>query len=188
MITRKAKSAAKAPQKKPRAQTASGAKAVKKAPAPPPPPPPPAASFEASPVHLIHRAEQCAADIFARVTPAGLLTPRQYTILTAIEATPGISQTGLVEKTGIDRSTLADIIRRMLEKDLLQRQRTAEDARAYAVKLTRKGTSMLKKMRPFAEQVDQALLKAIPKDRRDVFLAVLSQMVETLSSRDEPTQ
>ena len=34
----------------------------------------------------------------------------------------GISQTGLVEKTGIDRSTLADIVRRMIEKGLVQRQ------------------------------------------------------------------
>lgn len=176
MSTRKPKTAAKASPKTVSAKTVSGGK---KASVP---------VSQMSPAHLIHRAEQCAADIFARVAPAGQLTPRQFTILAAIETDPGISQTGLVDKTGIDRSTLADIIRRMLEKDLLQRQRTAEDARAYAVKLTRKGANLLKKMRPIADQVDKELLKAIPKDRKDVFLSVLAQMVESLSSRDDATQ
>jgi MarR family transcriptional regulator, temperature-dependent positive regulator of motility len=176
MSTRKTKSAAKAPQKTVSAKTVPSAKKTV------------APINNHSPAHLIHRAEQCAADIFARLAPAGQLTPRQLTILAAIEADPGISQTGLVEKTGIDRSTLADIIRRMLEKDLLQRQRTAEDARAYAVKLTRKGTNLLKKMQPYAEQVDRELLKAIPKERKDVFLAVLAQMVASLTERDDETQ
>jgi len=115
------------------------------------------APFAFSATHLIHRAEQCAADIFARIAPQGLLTPRQYAILLAIEENEGISQTGLVEKTGIDRSTLADIVRRMIEKGLVQRQRTTEDARAYAVRLTRKGTSMLRKMRPYADEVDRQI-------------------------------
>jgi DNA-binding MarR family transcriptional regulator len=181
MNTRKAKTASKANQKNVSAKQP--AASAKKAAAPAVSP-----SATSSPAHLIHRAEQCAADIFARIAPAGQLTPRQLTILTAIDADPGISQTGLVEKTGIDRSTLADIIRRMLEKDLLQRQRTAEDARAYAVKLTRKGANLLKKMRPYADQVDRELLKAIPKDRKDVFLSVLEQMVESLSTRDDQTQ
>jgi DNA-binding MarR family transcriptional regulator len=176
MNTRKTKAASKAPKKTVRAKTVSD---NKKSSVP---------VSQMSPAHLIHRAEQCAADIFARVAPAGQLTPRQFTILAAIETDPGISQTGLVEKTGIDRSTLADIIRRMLEKDLLQRQRTAEDARAYAVKLTRKGAGLLKKMRPVADQVDRELLKAIPKDRKDIFMSVLAQMVESLSARDDGTQ
>lgn len=144
--------------------------------------------YQGSVTHLIHRAEQCAGDIFARVAPTGVLTPRQFAILESIGESPGISQTGLVEKTGIDRSTLADIVRRMLEKDLVQRQRTAEDARAYAVKLTRKGANTLKKMRPHANAVDQQLLAAIPKEHREPFLAILAQMVATLSKRDdEPT-
>jgi DNA-binding MarR family transcriptional regulator len=135
--------------------------------------------------HLIHRAEQCAGNIFANEAPGGILTPRQYAILEAISDNPGISQTGLVERTGIDRSTLADIVRRMLDKDLVQRQRTAEDARAYAVKLSRKGTNTLKKMRPRADAVDKQLMNAIPKQHREVFLSVLAQMVSTLTEGDD---
>jgi DNA-binding MarR family transcriptional regulator len=135
--------------------------------------------------HLIHRAEQCAGDIFAKMTPDGQLTPRQFAILDEIADNPGISQTGLVDRTGIDRSTLADIVRRMLDKGLIQRERTAEDARAYAVKLTRKGTDARKKMKPLAQTVDKQLLAAVPKAHREIFVSVLAEMVTNLQ-QDEP--
>jgi DNA-binding MarR family transcriptional regulator len=138
--------------------------------------------FEGSASHLLHRAEQSATDIFSRIAPAGTLTPRQYAILVAIEANQGLSQTGLVENTGIDRSTLADIVRRMLDKGLVQRERTADDARAYAVRLTRKGGNMLKKMRPFADEADRQIIDAIPAEQRKVFLSVLNHMVQTLAA------
>ncbi len=174
MSTRKTKPANRAPEK--RASAKKSPATQKKAALP---------AFEGSVTHLVHRAEQCAGDIFTRIAPTGMITPRQFAILEAIEQNPGISQTGLVDKTGIDRSTLADIVRRMLDKGLVQRERTAEDARAYAVKLTRKGTNTLKKMRPHAEEADRQMLAAIPKEHRDMFLSVLSQMVETLSKRNE---
>jgi DNA-binding MarR family transcriptional regulator len=89
--------------------------------------------LERSPIHLLHRAGQCAGDIFQSEMSDGNLTPRQYAVLYTVSQNEGLSQTNLVERTGIDRSTLADIIRRMLKKGLLQRRRTKEDARAYAV-------------------------------------------------------
>jgi DNA-binding MarR family transcriptional regulator len=137
-----------------------------------------------SATHLIHRAEQCAADLFARIIPQGLPTPRQYAILVAIDENEGVSQTGLVTKTGIDRSTLADIVRRMIEKGLVQRQRTNEDARTYAVRLTRKGATMLRKMRPYAEEVDNRILGSLPEEYRHVFLEALKHMVQDLTEPD----
>jgi DNA-binding MarR family transcriptional regulator len=142
-------------------------------------------AFQSSPTHLLHRAEQCAADIFTRIAPAGLLTPRQYAILAAIQANDGISQTGLVEKTGIDRSTLADIVRRMLDKGLVQRERTTEDARAYAVHLTRKGSEMLRKMKPYAEEVDRQILQSIPEEYRQAFFVMLNGLVKDLAEPGE---
>jgi DNA-binding MarR family transcriptional regulator len=141
-------------------------------------------SASLSATHLIHRAEQVAADIFARTAPQGMLTPRQYAILVAIEENEGVSQTGLVAKTGIDRSTLADIVRRMIEKGLVQRQRTTEDARTYAVRLTRKGSGMLRKMRPHAEEVDRQILQALPEEHRDLFVNLLNHLVGQLAEED----
>jgi len=142
-------------------------------------------ALDGSVSHLIHRAEQCSTDLFGSTAPNGLLTPRQFAILDAIKDNPGISQTGLVSITGIDRSTLADIVRRLLERDMVQRERTEKDARAYSVKLTRKGAGTVKKMQPHAESVDKEILAALPKDQRALFVQMLSQLVQSLSERTE---
>ncbi len=94
-----------------------------------------------SPVHLLHRVGQCAEELFQAEIGDADLTARQLAVLTAVAQEEGLSQTGIVERTGIDRSTLADIVPRLSKKGLLQRRRTREDARAYAVKLTDEGGS-----------------------------------------------
>ena len=92
----------------------------------------------------------------------GDLTPRQYAVLLDRSLNEGLSQTDLVENTGIDRSTLADIVRRMLKKGLLQRRRTKEDARAYAVKLTDEGWRALRAADPWPSRVDERILTVLP--------------------------
>lgn len=139
-----------------------------------------AARLERSPIHLLHRAGQCAGDIFQLEMGGGDLTPRQYAVLITVSQHEGLSQTHLVEKTGIDRSTLADIVRRMLKKGLLQRRRTKEDARAYAVKLTDEGWRALKATDPVARRVDDKILAVLPSNQRDRFVQDLNTIVQSI--------
>lgn len=139
-----------------------------------------AARLERSPIHLLHRAGQCAGDIFQLEMGGGDLTPRQYAVLITVSQHEGLSQTHLVEKTGIDRSTLADIVRRMLKKGLLQRRRTKEDARAYAVKLTEEGWRSLKATDPVARRVDDKILAVLPSNQRERFVQDLNTIVQSI--------
>jgi DNA-binding MarR family transcriptional regulator len=133
-----------------------------------------------SPSHLLHRAGQCAAEIFHAEMKDGDLTPRQLAVLVTVANNEGVSQTGLVERTGIDRSTLADIVSRMLKKGLLQRRRTKEDARAYAVKLTEEGRRILRSSDPLAKKVDERILEALPSKQREQFIGLLLSIVDRL--------
>jgi DNA-binding MarR family transcriptional regulator len=144
--------------------------------------------LERSPIHLLHRAGQCASDIFQGEMGLGDLTPRQYAVLVAVSQNEGVSQTHLVEKTGVDRSTLADIVRRMLKKGLLQRRRTKDDARAYAVKLTDEGWRVLKAADPLAKRVDDRILAALPGQQRERFLQDLNAIVEALGTLQEKVE
>ena len=110
----------------------------------------------------------------------GDLTPRQLAVLTTVAQNEGVSQTRLVDRTGIDRSTLADIVRRMQRKGLLQRRRTKEDARAYAVKLTDEGRRLLRLAEPLAKRVDDRILEALPARQREQFVDDLLAIVDTL--------
>ena len=145
--------------------------------------------LERSPLHLLHRAGQCAAEVFQAELGGGDLTPRQFAVLVTVSQNEGLSQTHLVERTGIDRSTLADIVRRMLKKGLLQRRRTKEDARAYAVKLTEEGWRVLKSAEPLSRKVDDRILSALPAGQRDKLLQDLNSIVQVLGRMQakEPT-
>jgi DNA-binding MarR family transcriptional regulator len=140
-----------------------------------------------SPIHLLHRAGQCAGDVFQAEMANGDLTPRQYAILLTVAQNEGLSQTHLVEKTGIDRSTLADIVRRLLKKGLLQRRRTKDDARAYAVKLTEEGVRVLKTAEPMAKKVDDRILAALPNQQRERFVQDLNTIVKALGTVNPAT-
>lgn len=137
--------------------------------------------LDLSPVHLLHRAGQCAGDAFAAEITERDLTPRQFAVLLTVSQNEGLSQTALVERTGIDRSTLADVVRRMLKKGLLQRRRTKEDARAYSVKLTEEGWRVLRSTEPKASRVDERILSVLPQRQRTQFLEDLSRIVEEMS-------
>lgn len=136
----------------------------------------------ASALHLLHRAGQCADELFAVSIGDSDLTPRQYAVLRAVDGNDEPSQTTLVEMTGIDRSTLADIVRRLVEKGLLSRKRTRRDARMYAVRLTEKGQAALRRAEPVARSTDERLLSAIPQREREVFLDALNRIVQMIGS------
>lgn len=134
-----------------------------------------------SAIHLLHRAGQCAGDVFLRKVKEAGLTPRQYAVLLTVAQQEGLNQTDLVERTGIDRSTLADIIRRMLSKGLISRQRMVKDARAYAVFITDHGRSVLKTAAPGAADADERILAALPADQREAFLDTLQMLVSNIN-------
>jgi DNA-binding MarR family transcriptional regulator len=107
-------------------------------------------------------------------------------VLRAVADTEEPSQTTLVEMTGIDRSTLADIVRRLVERRLLQRKRTRHDARMYAVRLTSSGQNALKGAEPMAKKTDEKLLSTFSSQERDNFLRLLSKVVSALQESEPP--
>ena len=128
-------------------------------------------------MHLLHRAGQCAVDMFAAEARNSGLTPRQFAVLTVVAEEEGLTQTDLVERTGIDRSTLADIVARMLARGLIQRRRAKDDARAYAIKLSPQGARALRDAQPGATAADQKLLAMLPPAKRQEFLDSLNLIV-----------
>lgn len=134
--------------------------------------------FNASLMHQFHRASQLADDAFSTAAAKHDLTPRQFVVLSATAKHDGLSQTSIVHMTGIDRSTIADIIRRMTRTGLLTRRRTKEDARAYAVKITDQGREVLESTKGIVGEVDEALLGRIPPDHREEFRRSLAALLQ----------
>jgi DNA-binding MarR family transcriptional regulator len=129
--------------------------------------------LDTSPGHLLRRANQYANDLYANEQDAKILTQRQFAVLYAIDQKEGMSQTELVEATGIDRSTLADMIVRMQKRDLLARKRTEEDQRANSVRITAAGRRALKAVMPAVTKSEARILDALPQRLRADFIKCL---------------
>jgi DNA-binding MarR family transcriptional regulator len=129
-----------------------------------------------SPLALLHRASQRADNLFAQHIGNGQLTPRQFAVLKAVSEADGLSQTAIMSATGIDRSTTAELVRRLVSGGLLQRRRTRRDARIYAVRITTRGRQALAAAEPAARATDAALLSLLPASRRAVFLEALASI------------
>ena len=137
------------------------------------------AVLDQSPSHLLHRALQRALDIYAEAFGDSGITQRQFALLAAADERDGATQADLVRITGIDRSTLADIARRMIGKGLLERERSNVDARANAVRLTDAGRAVLAEARPKMAGADARLLKLISgHGRRTTFVSLLRDLAK----------
>ena len=122
---------------------------------------------------LLHRAGQLADDAFVRRSTVQL-TPRQFAVLSCVAEEDGLSQTAIVERTGVDRSTLADLIPRLLGKGLLRRSRSKEDARRNEVHLTARGRSVLKSGLIAARRTDEVILECLTYRQRQALLGALA--------------
>jgi DNA-binding MarR family transcriptional regulator len=141
-------------------------------------------TLKSSPGHLLRRAQQYAHDLYAKqVGPKGP-TPRQFEVLHTVAQNEGLSQTDLVHATGIDRSTLADMIARMIKKGLLSRQRTKDDARANAVSITAAGKRMLASATAAVNKAEAATIGVLPASQRSAFMKALSAYAEALDKME----
>ena len=145
--------------------------------------------FSRSPSHLLKRAAQYATYIYMGEVGKSGLTQRQFTVLLAVDNNDGKSQTELVKLTGIDRSTLADLVARLLAQGYLQRRRTKDDGRTNAIRITTVGKKMLKMAQPGADEVDRQLLSLVPSGDRKTFLdnlAVLAAEMDKIEEKEPP--
>ena len=135
-------------------------------------------ALERSPSHLLHRVLQLALNIYAEETGAEAITQRQYAVLTAVLSHEGCTQSDLVKATGIDRSTLAELVARLIGKGLISRERSVLDARANRVALTDAGKAAVEDAAPRVATADKRIMALIPTAKRDSFLKTLRDMTK----------
>ena len=128
-------------------------------------------------VHLIHRAGQLADEVFSKTIPD--VTARQGVVLAVMGGDPnGYSQTQLVDLTGIDRSTMADLMRRLERKGMIVRKRSRADARRMVCKLTPDGQKVARAICKMQGQTDDELLANVPARFRVAFKIGLEHLAK----------
>jgi DNA-binding MarR family transcriptional regulator len=109
--------------------------------------PPELAAF---PGYLLARLGEASSRRFRGALEPQGLHPRQFGVLTIVDAHPGLSQYQLHELTGIDTSSMVAIIDELEERGLAERRARPEDRRVRSIFLTEAGEQALASMRKLA--------------------------------------
>jgi DNA-binding MarR family transcriptional regulator len=133
--------------------------------------------LSASVGHLLRRAQQRGAAIYA--TEIGRdLSSRQFSVLISVSQNPGLAQIDLVQRIGIDRSTLSALVDRLVKRDMLTRERIVTDQRADVLLITPKGQAAVRKRIPGAHEVNRQIMQMLPADLRPAFVTALTILAE----------
>ena len=126
--------------------------------------------------HLIRRCQQRAVDLFVDEVGEDGPNPRQFAVLISVYQNPGMSQTALVVASGIDRSTLTEVLRRMIDRGMISKRRAAEDQRTNALFLTDEGRATLDAAFEDAERVQERILRPVAEADRNDAIALLTAL------------
>jgi DNA-binding MarR family transcriptional regulator len=132
--------------------------------------------FTSAPGHLIRRAQQLHTIVWREIVGEAL-TSVQFAILVALDAEPGIDQRTLAERVSLDTSSMAEVCARLLERDLVARERDPCDRRRYVLSLTELGGATLRETAPLVDEVGRRLLEPLPADEHAELIRLLSVLL-----------
>lgn len=101
------------------------------------------------------------------------ITAPQFSVLSAIVSSPGIDQRSVVATTFVDRSTVAKVIGRLADHDLIQVSRNQQDTRRDILMPSPAAVTLLYEATPELLRRHDALLSALPSGEREGFLQAL---------------
>jgi DNA-binding MarR family transcriptional regulator len=117
---------------------------------------------------------------FARLAHGVNLSPGRFAVLTLIGQNPGISQTALSRANRNDKSTLTSALGGLVQKGLVNRQRTKGDKRIYQLTLTPAGEKLLQRLTECAKQHDRNLTRVIGQRDYTHFMQILQKIAAEL--------
>ncbi len=106
--------------------------------------------------HIAHRQVAEAA-----LAPLGL-APRQFGALALLADEGPLSQQRLGERMGVDRTTMVALVDGLERGGLVERERNPDDRRAYALRATPRGRSVLGRAAAAVERAEEEFLASIP--------------------------
>jgi DNA-binding MarR family transcriptional regulator len=100
----------------------------------------------------------------------------QYSVLTVINANPGLSQMALAHALGIERARLVHVLDSLERRRLLERVPSTSDRRRHAMHLTTEGRAFLRKARDLVDAHERHVVRKFGPARHQQLLKLLSFM------------
>ncbi|KEQ35819.1 marR family protein [Streptococcus mitis] len=84
------------------------------------------------------------------------------------------------QELNITKSVASNLVKRMVQNDLVELEASPVDKRAKFVRLTDKSRSQMQQVKAFFERIDKQLIEDVDEDELLIFEKVLSQLQENI--------
>jgi DNA-binding MarR family transcriptional regulator len=102
---------------------------------------------------------------------------RHYAVLVAIADTDGPSQQEVSDALGIDRATLVALADDLEAQQLIRRERSDQDRRAYALRLTGDGTALMNEAHTLMDQCEEEFTGVLTPAERAQLAELLARLL-----------
>lgn len=126
--------------------------------------------------HLLRACQQLHVAIWSDAFPAGITSP-QFAVLNVLARDGQLTQSALRSRARLDRSTAADVIRRLVGRRLISQVKDPADARRRVVRLTNAGRAAYGQAVERALRVNEAMLQGLDDSQRRTLLDLLNALL-----------
>jgi len=130
------------------------------------------------PGHLIRRAVQVLNTVWAEEVSKTVTSP-QFAVLNALLREPGLGQQALGSRVALDRSTVAEVVARLTERQLVRWRRDAADGRRKVIELTPRGEALLQELIPRTHRMTRRLVQGLRAEEEADLLRLLTILVRS---------
>lgn len=131
------------------------------------------------PGYLGYQVRQAQAAVFRDFVPLmeGVhVTPGEFSLLTLVDANPGVSQIDLARVYRLDKSTLSHAVNKLEKRGLVRRAPGARDRRYTTLRLTDAGKSVLAEATARVESQERAMDRVLHPGEREALLDMLERV------------
>lgn len=136
-----------------------------------------AVDLSTHPGHLARRLQQAHSLLWGAMVSEETTSP-QFAVLNALQEKPDIDQRTLSEHVHLDRSTIADLVARLVRRDLVARVRDPLDGRRNVLKLTDEGARVHKRLVTRTARMNRVFLAPLSEDEQEQLLRLIGRVAE----------
>jgi DNA-binding MarR family transcriptional regulator len=112
----------------------------------------------------------------------------QERVVFELAQTPGITQSALATRLGVEQPTVAKTVARLARQGLVTVGRDERDARMTRLSLTDKGRELLAPVAACWQELDERMGRGMSQRDRDRLRALLVRCARNLSGKGEPDE
>ena len=141
--------------------------------------------LDQKPGFLFRRLDNRAVTLFQKVTGQTDISTRQFGVLLILFQNGRMTQSALGNQLSIDRSTMGEMLQRMVDRGLVRRRILRSDRRTAELWISTEGKQVLLATVKQADAAQQMLIAVLPDEYRPLFLKCLCLLAEAEPAESE---